>query len=374
MADRITYVGLDVHKDSIVVAVAAGGLRGEVREYGRIANTPTALDRLLRKLGGDGMTLRFCYEAGPCGYGIQRRLSTGGHECVVVAPSLIPKRAGDRVKTDRRDAASLAKLHRAGELTAVWVPDARHEAMRDLVRARLDAVRSLRRARQQLSGFLLRHGCHYGRPAWTRLHRRWLAGLKFAQAVHHIVLEDYIAAVEAAEARRNRLTAQIEAMLSDWTLAPVVAALQTMRGMALVNAASLIAELVISRVCQSTPADGLSRAGAVRTLERRQRQTRWHHQSRERRRPPAVDRGGMELPFPGPAQPPVAVAARAPAQADPRHRLEGATAVVRALSQARPHRQAGQHRHHRDRPRTVGLRVGHRPAGGGDDRRIAQNQ
>src|SRR6516162_7045144 len=243
MADRITYVGLDVHKDSIVVAVAAGGLRGEVREYGRIAKTPTALDRLLRKLGGDGMTLRFCYEAGPCGYGIQRRLSTGGHECVVVAPSLIPKRAGDRVKTDRRDAASLAKLHRAGELTAVWVPDARHEAKRDLVRARLDVVRSLRRARQQLSGFLLRHGCHYGRPAWTRLHRRWFAGLKFAQAVHHIVLEDYIAAVEAAEARRNRLTAQIEAMLSDWTLAPVVAALQTMRGMALVNAASLIAEL-----------------------------------------------------------------------------------------------------------------------------------
>jgi transposase len=174
MADRITYVGLDVHKDSIVVAVAAGGLRGEVREYGRIANTSAALDRLLRKLGGDGMTLRFCYEAGPCGYGIQRRLSARGHECVVVAPSLIPKRAGDRVKTDRRDAASLARLHRAGELTAVWVPDARHEAMRDLVRARLDAVHSLRRARQQLSGFLLRQGCHYGRPAWTRLHRRWL--------------------------------------------------------------------------------------------------------------------------------------------------------------------------------------------------------
>ena len=131
MADRITYVGLDVHKESIVVAVALGGLRGEVREYGRIANTAAALDRLMRKLGADGMALRFCYEAGPCGYGIQRRLSARGQECVVVAPSLIPKRAGDRVKTDRRDAASLAKLHRAGELTAVWVPDARHEAMRD---------------------------------------------------------------------------------------------------------------------------------------------------------------------------------------------------------------------------------------------------
>ena len=225
------------------MAVAEGGLRGEVRDYGRIANTPAALRRLAHQLGQDGLTLRFCYEAGPCGYGIQRQLSALGHECVVVAPSLIPKRAGDRVKTDRRDAASLARLHRAGELTAVWVPDPGHEAMRDLVRARLDAVRALRRARQQLSGFLLRQGCHYGRPAWTKLHRRWLAGLKFDHAVHHIVLEDYIAAVEAGEARRDRLTAQIEAMLPDWTLAPVVAALQTMRGMALVNAATLIAEL-----------------------------------------------------------------------------------------------------------------------------------
>src|SRR6202158_3434156 len=243
MADRITYIGLDVHKESIVVAVASGGLRGEVREYGRIANTATALDRLLRKLGDAGMALRFCYEAGPCGYGIQRHVSAQGHECVVVAPSLIPKRAGDRVKTDRRDAASLAKLHRAGELTAVWVPDPQHEAMRDLVRARLDAVHAWRRARQQLSGFLLRQGRHYGRPAWTKLHRRWLAGLIFEQAIHHIVLEDYIAAVEAAEARRDRLTAQIETMPPDWTLAPVVAALQTMRGMAMVNAATLIAEL-----------------------------------------------------------------------------------------------------------------------------------
>ena len=243
MGDRITYVGLDVHKEGIVVAVAEGGLRGEVRDYGRIANTPAALDRLMRKLGGEGVRLRVCYEAGPCGYGIQRHVSARGHECVVVAPSLIPKRAGDRVKTDRRDAAGLARLHRAGELTAVWVPDAMHEAMRDLVRARLDAVHALRRARQQLSGFLLRQGCHYGRPAWTKLHCRWLAGLKFEQAVHHIVLEDYIAAVDAAEARRDRLTAQIEATLPDWTLAPVVAALQTMRGMALVNAATLIAEV-----------------------------------------------------------------------------------------------------------------------------------
>src|SRR4029077_13336697 len=171
MADRITYVGLDVHKEGIVVAVAEGGLRGEVREYGRIANTATALDRLLRKFGDGGVRLRFCYEAGPCGYGIQRHLSAHGHECVVVAPSLIPKRTGDRVKTDRRDAASLARLHRAGELTAVWVPAPGHEAMLALVRPRLEAVHALRGARQQLSGFLLRQGCHYRRPAWTKLHR-----------------------------------------------------------------------------------------------------------------------------------------------------------------------------------------------------------
>ena len=146
---------------------------------------------------------------------MQRQLSALGRECIVVAPSLIPKRAGERVKTAQRDAVSLARLDRAGELTAVWVPDPAPEAMRDLVRARLDAVHALRRARQQLSGFLLRQGCHYGRPAWTKLHRRWLAGLKFEQAVHHIVLEDYIAAVEGAEARRDQLTAQIEAMLPD---------------------------------------------------------------------------------------------------------------------------------------------------------------
>ena len=153
MEERITYVGLDVHKEEIVAAVAEGGIDREVREYGRIGNTGDALDRLMRRLGGEGVRLRVCYEAGPCGYGIQRHLSARGHECVVVAPSLIPKRAGDRIKTDRRDAAGLARLHRAGELTAVWVPDAMHEAMRDLVRARLDAGHAQRRARQQLSGF-----------------------------------------------------------------------------------------------------------------------------------------------------------------------------------------------------------------------------
>ena len=182
MAEPITYVGLDVHKETIAVALAAAGKRGEVREYGTIANTPTAPKALATKLAKSGAALRFCHEAGPCGYGIQRRLSAAGHECAVVAPSPIPRRPGERIKTDRRDAPNLARPHRAGELTPVWIPDRAHEAIRDLVRARQAAVRALRQARQQLSGFLLRHGHHYNRPAWTQMHRRWLAGLRFEQA------------------------------------------------------------------------------------------------------------------------------------------------------------------------------------------------
>ena len=162
---------------------------------------------------------------------------------VVVDPSLIPRKPGERIKTDRRDASNLARLHRAGELTSVWVPDPAHEAMRDLVRARLAAGRALRQARQQLSGFLLRHGRHYPRPAWTLMHRRWLAGLRFDQEIHHVVLEDLIATVEAATERRDRLTRQIEMILPDWSLAPVVRALQALRGIALVNAATIMAEL-----------------------------------------------------------------------------------------------------------------------------------
>jgi transposase len=243
MDKPITYVGLDVHNSTIAIAFADTGKRGEVREYGQIANTPAALKAAAAKLTRSGSELRFCYEAGPCGYGIQRQLAASGHGCVVVAPSLIPRRPGDRIKTDRRDAINLAKLHRAGELTPVWVPDPAHEAIRDLVRARLAAVRSLRRARQQLSGFLLRHGHHYPRSAWTLMHRRWLAGLRFEQPVHHIVLQDYIAAVEAATARRDGLEVHIEAALADWSLAPVVRALQALRGMALVAAATLMAEL-----------------------------------------------------------------------------------------------------------------------------------
>ncbi len=243
MKETITFVGLDVHKKSLSVAIADGGLREEARYYGRIANSEAALSKLAAKLSERGRRLRFCYEAGPCGYGIHRHLTRLGHDCAVVAPSLIPRRAGDRVKTDRRDCLSLAKLDRAGELTAVWVPDAEHEAMRDLVRARAVAVKALRRARQQLTGFLLRHGRVRGGKNWTLAHRRWLATLRFEQPAQQVVLEDYIQAVEDAEARRDRLTAQIEALLASWSMAPLALALQALRGVALVTAVTLLAEV-----------------------------------------------------------------------------------------------------------------------------------
>jgi transposase len=243
MEESITFVGLDVHKNSISVAVAEGGKRGGGRFVGTIANTPATLERLSLQLGRGGQRLRFCYEAGPFGYGVWRQLTGLGHDCVVVAPSLIPRKPGARVKTDRRDALGLAAMDRMGALTPVWVPDADHEAMRDLVRARAAAVRALRRSRQQLTGFLLRHGIVRKGKNWTLAHRRWLSTIGFDHPASQIVLQDYIDAVEDAKARRDRLTGQIEALLGDWSMAPVVAALQAMRGVALIVAVTLIAEV-----------------------------------------------------------------------------------------------------------------------------------
>ena len=241
----VTYVGLDVHKASISVALADEG-RSEPRFYGKIAPDAASLALLCGKLAasGSGRRLHFCDEAGPCGYGAQRTLRSLGHACDVVAPSLIPRKPGDKVKTDRRDAMMLARLLRAGELTAVWSPDEAHEAMRDLVRARNVARRALTKARQSLQGFLLRHGRVFsGRKNWTKAYRRWLSTLAFPHPAQQIVFQYYIHTIEDQEKRVARLDAQIEALAPNWSLAPVVAALQALRGVRLLTAATLVAEI-----------------------------------------------------------------------------------------------------------------------------------
>lgn len=239
------YVGLDTDKKQVDVAVADPLPGGEVRYWGKIANAAPSLDRLIRKLGRDGRPLVVCYEAGPCGYGIYRQLAgRSGVTCEVVAPSMIPRRSGDRVKTNRRDALALARLRRAEELTAVWVPDEAHEAMRDLVRARAVAVAAVIRCQQQIGSFLLRQriACLGGKP-WTKKHRQWLGALKFEQPAHRLMFAEALLALDQATARRQRLCQHIEEMVPGWSLAWLVQAVQALRGYQLINAVVLVSEI-----------------------------------------------------------------------------------------------------------------------------------
>jgi transposase len=238
------FVAFDVAKTKHSVAIADGGRGGEVRFLGEILSSSAAVERLIRKLAGRYGKLHICYEAGPTGYGLYREIQSLGHGCLVVAPALIPKRPGERVKTNRRDAVTLARLHRAGELTGVWVPDATHEAVRDLVRAREAAVDDRRRKRQQLLSFLLRHGRVYsGSGHWTLAHRRWLAQQKFEHPAQQIVFQEAIDAIADADQRLRRLEQQLAVVVPSWSMAPVVEAYQAMRGASFIVAVTFAAEI-----------------------------------------------------------------------------------------------------------------------------------
>jgi len=240
------YVGLDVHKDTIAVAVAECG-RGQPDYFGEIANTSKAVGKLIERLSAKygGEQLLFVYEAGPCGYGLYRQLLASGHACEVVAPSLIPRKAGERVKTDRRDALGLARLSRSGELAAVWVPGQEQEAIRDLTRAREDMKTMETRARQRLGAFLLRHGRVYdgGKSRWTQAHFRWLERVKFDSPIQQMVLQEYIDTVKDAQRRVAGLEDQMRQALTDWSLRPVVEGLMALRGVSLITAMTVLAEL-----------------------------------------------------------------------------------------------------------------------------------
>ena len=238
------FVGFDTAKKKHAVAIRRCRSRGRDRHLGEIDSSPAAVERMIRKLAGRYEELHFCYEAGPTGYGLYRQVRTLGHHCSGVAPTLIPKKPGDRVKTNRRDAVTLARLLRAGELTSVWVPDTVHEAVRDLIRAREAASQDLRRKRQQLLSFLLRHGRIFsGRQHWSRAHLRWLAQQQFDHPAQQIVFQDAVDAIDDAATRLRRLDEQVAAIVPNWSMAPVVEAYQAMRGVSFVVAVTFGAEI-----------------------------------------------------------------------------------------------------------------------------------
>lgn len=237
------HVGLDVHQDSITTAAAEPG-RSPARVVGKIAHDVNKLVKVLEKLGPPGQ-LHVVYEAGPTGYGLQRALQAKGYECEVIAPSLMPKRpAASRVKTDGRDSVDLAECSRAGQLRAVWVPDPGDEAIRDLARAREDAVNSRTKVRQQLKGFLLRHDARYaGKTSWSKTHYRWLAEQNFGASASQVAFTEYLLAVQAADERVQRLSQVLQDSISGWRFEPVVAALQALRGVDVISAIGLVAEI-----------------------------------------------------------------------------------------------------------------------------------
>ena len=238
------FVGIDVAKLRNALALADEGRQGEVRYLGEFDADEATMRRIIKRLASKHEHVHFCYEAGPTGYGLHRLIQSMGYECMVVAPSLIPRKPGDQVKTNRRDAMGLAKLLRAGELTPVWVPDEGHEAMRDLVRGRAAAVETQRVHRQHITSFMLKHGRIFPRKKhWSMRYMRWLQEQQFDHPAHQIALQEMVDAVRIAGDRIKRLETAIEEFLPSWSLEPFVRALQALRGVDLVVSVTFAAEV-----------------------------------------------------------------------------------------------------------------------------------
>ena len=358
------FVAFDVAKKKHAVAVAEGGRTGEVRFLGDVENSPLPIERTIKRLAERYERLHVCFEAGPTGYGLYRQVLALGHDCMVVAPALIPKRAGERIKTNRRDAVTLARLHRAGELTGVWAPEEAHEAVRDLVRAREASADDLRRKRQQLLSFLLRHSRIYsGGGHWTLAHRRWLADQKFEHAAQQIVFQEGIDAIEDALQRLRRLEKQLALIVPEWSMAPVVEAYQAMRGASFLVAVTFAAEIGDVRRFD-TPRQLMSFLGLVPgEFDRRYDPTKGPHVSGQPARAARARRGGVDLSLSRTSQRHVESPARRPAEARARHCLEGAGPTMRPVSPSQRDRQEAADRRGCDCSGDGCVPVGHRAGG-----------
>jgi transposase len=338
------YVGLDVHKDSIAVASVANDHDAEVIYLGPIGTRQCDIDHLVRKLQANAKHLVFVYEAGPCGYWLYRYLTQKGYDCWVVAPSLIPKKAGDRVKTDRRDAVQLARLVRSGDLTPVSVPAVEDEAIRDLGRAREDALSDLKTAKFRLKALLLRQDIRYtGRAPWGPAHLRWLSEVVCPTPAQQIVFHEYVRAVTEHTERLHRLEQELHEHAKAWRLYPVVEALQALRGVQLTVAVTLIAELRdLTRF--DNPRQLMSYLGLTPSeySSGERRRQGGHHEDRQHPCPTRPGRRGLGVSLPRQSQSPLAAPAGKAPEAPPRHQLEGASAAVQTLSTPDGPRQTRQ--------------------------------
>lgn len=276
------YVGMDVHKESIAVAYVAQDHGAEVVYLGTVGTRQCDIDKLIRQLQSKSNHLVFVYEAGPCGYWLYRDLTQKGHVCWVVAPALIPKKSGDRVKTDRRDAVQLARLMRSGDLTPVYVPKVEDEALRDLTRAREDAIGDLTAAKFRLKAFLLRHDIRStGQATWGPAHLRWLSEVVCPTPAPQIVFQAYVRAVHEHTERLQRLEQALHDQVKSWRLHPVVDALQALRGVQFMVAVTTVAELGdLTRF--DTPRELMSFLGLIPS----------EYSSGERRRQGAITKAG----------------------------------------------------------------------------------